>query len=85
MTVIINIEDMPKFIKIIYIFFKLGCDIPYLVGTNFETINHDEHLQAYVVQSCPDITCISFDELPTENSCVLHSKTNDCKYITCNF
>eukprot|EP00102_Acyrthosiphon_pisum_P023948 XP_016661158.1 PREDICTED: uncharacterized protein LOC107884143 [Acyrthosiphon pisum] len=77
MIIILNVEDMPKFAKIIHIFFIIGCDIPFLIGQNFITVSHDEHLQAYEVEYCSDFICVSFNDIIDSSSCVLNTKSNN--------
>jgi len=84
MIIILNVEDMPKFAKIVHIFFIIGCDIPFLIGQNYITVSHNEHLQAYEVEYCSDLICISFNDIIDSSSCVLNTKSNNCSYISCN-
>jgi len=86
MIIIIDVKDMPIFVIIKYIFFKLQCDIPFLIGQRISTIGFNEHLQAYEIKNCNDLLCISFDDLLVEQSpCVCSTMSDGCTYVSCNF
>lgn len=77
---------MPIFVIIKYIFFKLNCDIPFLIGQHMNTLGFNEHLQAYEIDNCNDLVCISFDNLIIDHSpCVCSTMSDGCTYISCNF
>jgi len=54
MIVIIDVKDMPIFVIVKYIFFKLQCDIPFLISQRISTIGFNEHLQAYEIKNSDD-------------------------------
>jgi len=84
-TIIVDVEDMPKFITIKYIFFKPQSEIPYLIGQLLNTQHFNEHLQAYDIKANTSLICISFNSLLVEHSpCTLNTLSNGCTYISCN-
>lgn len=83
MTIILNLEDLPKFTKILHVIFILGSDILYIIGKNYKTLRLDEHLQAYEVDYCSNYAYFSFNVLLIQNSsCVLYTKSNERTYIS---
>jgi len=85
MAIIVDVEDMPKFITIKYIFFKPQSEIPFLIGQLLNTQNFNEHLQAYEVKTNNSLICISFNSLLVEHTpCTLNTLSNGCTYISCN-
>jgi len=81
MTIIVDVEDMPTFITIKYIFFKPQSEIPYLIGQLLNTQHFNEHLQAYEVKTITSLICISFNSLLVEHSpCTLNASSNGCRY-----
>jgi len=86
MIVMIDVKDMPIFVIIKYIFFKLQCEIPFLIGQRISTIWFNEHLQAYEIKNSDELLCISFDNLLIEQSpCVCSTMSDGSTYISCNF
>ena len=83
--IIIDVKDMPVFVIIKYIFFKLRCDIPFLICQRLSTIGFNEHLQIYEIKNCDELLCISFDNLLIEQSpCVCSTMSDGCTYVSCN-
>lgn len=85
MIIIIDIKDMPIFIKIKYIFFIQQCNVPFLIGQCISTLGFNEHLQAYEIKNCDDLLCISFDNLIQQSPCVSSTFPDGSTYISCNF
>jgi len=86
MIIIIYVKDMPIFVIIKYIFFKLQCDHPFLIGQRMGILGFDEYLQAFEIENCNDLICISFDNLLIEHSsCVCSTMSDGCTYISCNY
>ncbi|KAE9530467.1 hypothetical protein AGLY_010929 [Aphis glycines] len=81
MTIIVDVEDMPKFMTIKYIFFMPQSEIPFLIGQVLNTQQFNENLQAYEVKTSTNLICISFNSLLVEHSpCTLNTLSN--RYIS---
>jgi len=74
------------FVVIKYIFFKLQCDLPFLIGQSISTLEFNEHLQVYAIENRNDLICISFDNLLIELSpCICSTMSDGYTYMSCNF
>lgn len=82
MILIVDVEDMPIFVIIKYIFFKSQSEIPFLIGQYFKILEFNDHLQSYEVKNCTHLICISFNNLLVKHSpCIVNTISNGSIYI----
>lgn len=79
LTLLFNMEAIPNFITIKYVFLTDEL-IPYLICSKLNTLEFNEHMQAFKVTMCSDLICFTINNELT--SSIFHKSKNGSNFVS---